>query len=74
MSKKQSSSKKNRKVDKSASSAVDDGLNVANGNKTSAPATIVQEDYQAQLHVLQIELVKLQRHFIKGMLEGAVRE
>jgi polyphosphate kinase 2 (PPK2 family) len=27
-------------------------------------ASISHEDYQAQLHVLQVELVKLQRHFI----------
>jgi polyphosphate kinase 2 len=29
-----------------------------------ATATISREDYEAQLHMLQIELVKLQRHFI----------
>ena len=30
----------------------------------SAEALISREDYHAQLHVLQVELVKLQRHFI----------
>ena len=30
----------------------------------SAPAPISHEDYEAQLHMLQVELVKLQRHFI----------
>lgn len=30
-----------------------------------APATISRDDYDAQLHILQVELVKLQRHFIR---------
>lgn len=30
----------------------------------SAKASISREDYDAQLHILQVELVKLQRHFI----------
>jgi len=30
----------------------------------SATAPISREDYEAQLHMLQVELVKLQRHFI----------
>ena len=30
----------------------------------SATAAISREDYEAQLHMLQVELVKLQRHFI----------
>jgi polyphosphate kinase 2 len=30
----------------------------------SAPAPISREDYGAQLHLLQVEMVKLQRHFI----------
>ena len=30
----------------------------------SSTAAISREDYQAQLHLLQVELVKLQRHFI----------
>ena len=28
------------------------------------PASVSREDYEAQLHLLQVELVKLQRHFI----------
>ena len=32
------------------------------------------QEYKDTLHILQVELVKLQRHFIAGMLEGAVRE
>ncbi|MGV2480317.1 UNVERIFIED_CONTAM: polyphosphate kinase 2, partial [Salmonella enterica subsp. enterica serovar Weltevreden] len=31
----------------------------------TATRSIGREDYEAQLHMLQIELVKLQRHFIK---------
>ena len=31
----------------------------------AAARSMSQEDYEAQLHMLQIELVKLQRHFIK---------
>ena len=31
---------------------------------TTAGATISREDYAAQLHLLQVEMVKLQRHFI----------
>ena len=30
----------------------------------SATASVSREDYEAQLHMLQVELVKLQRHFI----------
>ena len=30
----------------------------------AATASISREDYEAQLHLLQVELVKLQRHFI----------
>lgn len=65
MSKKQSSGKKSKRADNNASRAVDDGLTVAAGHGTEAPTTISREDYEAQLHMLQVELVKLQRHFIK---------
>ena len=33
-------------------------------SESSAMTTISREDYDAQLHILQVELVKLQRHFI----------
>ena len=65
MSKKHSSSKRSKRADKNASRAVDDGLKLASGSTTSAPTAIAHEDYEAQLHLLQVELVKLQRHFIK---------
>ena len=44
--------KKNRKKDASAE------------HDTAAVTEITHEDYGAQLHILQVELVKLQRHFI----------
>ncbi|MEP7303840.1 MAG: polyphosphate kinase 2, partial [Caldimonas sp.] len=34
------------------------------GDAADEKTAISAEDYQAQLHLLQIELVKLQRHFI----------
>ena len=37
---------------------------VGGANSTAASASISSEDYHAQLHLLQVELVKLQRHFI----------
>ena len=48
------------------------GKNGDNGNVSTMPRADVSdqkiaisvEDYQAQLHLLQVELVKLQRHFI----------
>ena len=41
------------------------GVPIASSTATSAKATTISpEDYDAQLHVLQVELVKLQRHFI----------
>lgn len=44
-----------------------DGTGTAHGSARDETATrsIGREDYEAQLHMLQIELVKLQRHFIK---------
>ncbi len=36
----------------------------ATAGKDDAPTSIAREDYEAQLHMLQVELVKLQRHFI----------
>lgn len=45
----------------------DDGVDLSKGSTHSehrADASISKEDYRTQLHELQIELVKLQRHFI----------
>lgn len=36
----------------------------ATAGKDDAPTSIAREDYEAQLHMLQVELVRLQRHFI----------
>jgi len=63
-------SKKNHKDKRSkeGSMVADGGCGAA--PDASAPAeglattTISREDYDAQLHILQVELVKLQRHFI----------
>ena len=58
-------SKKDRK-DKHPGASSDDGkVSVAASAYTlSENVPISAEDYQAQLHLLQVELVKLQRHFI----------
>jgi polyphosphate kinase len=41
------------------------GASNASASETESATTLIShEDYQAQLHMLQIELVKLQRHFI----------
>jgi polyphosphate kinase 2 len=40
-------------------------VNKTQGEAEPAPARPVREDYEAQLRLLQIELVKLQRHFIR---------
>lgn len=59
---------KNKKGAKGAKHKADvDGTGTAHGSARDETATrsISREDYEAQLHMLQIELVKLQRHFIK---------
>lgn len=59
---------KNKKGAKGAKHKADvDGTGTAHGSARDETATrsIGREDYEAQLHMLQIELVKLQRHFIK---------
>ncbi len=44
--------------------AVDSASGAPGPEMGSATARISREDYEAQLHMLQVELVKLQRHFI----------
>lgn len=58
-------SKKNHK-DKHHGASSDNGKAsvAASADTPSEKTTISAEDYQAQLHLLQVELVKLQRHFI----------
>jgi polyphosphate kinase 2 (PPK2 family) len=59
---------KNKKGAKGAKHKADvDGTGTAHGSARDETATrsIGREDYEAQLHVLQVELVKLQRHFIR---------
>ena len=62
--------KKQKKQDKQAKADTVE----ARAAKASAPAadarvssleSLSREDYEAQLHMLQVELVKLQRHFIR---------
>ena len=58
-------SKKDHK-DKHHGASSDNGKGsvAASADTLSEKTTISAEDYQAQLHLLQVELVKLQRHFI----------
>ena len=62
MSKKNHQDKRSRDSQTAAADA--DAPNASAATKAPAQAPISQEDYEAQLHLLQIELVKLQRHFI----------
>jgi polyphosphate kinase 2 len=62
-------SKKHKKQRKHDGISTDDG---AGGTTARTPAaespsdrSLSREEYEAQLHVLQVELVKLQRHFIR---------
>lgn len=59
--------KKQEKRDKISTS--EDGVSRATAptSDTAAPTdrSLSREEYEAQLHVLQVELVKLQRHFIR---------
>ena len=63
-------SKKNHKHkhEKSSYMASDDGANTVQdasaASEGTGKASISREVYDAQLHILQVELVKLQRHFI----------
>ena len=63
-------SKKHKKQDKHAkigTSADGAGRATAPTSDATAPSdpSLSREEYEAQLHVLQVELVKLQRHFIR---------
>jgi polyphosphate kinase len=63
-------SKKHKKQDKHAkigTSANGAGRATAPTSDATAPSdpSLSREEYEAQLHVLQVELVKLQRHFIR---------
>jgi len=51
-------------VREAAVNAVGPASGAPASGKGSATAPISHEDYEAQLHTLQVELVKLQRHFI----------
>ena len=60
-------SKKNRKGkhrDNSLVEVTDDAATATMLSASPEETSISREDYGAQLHVLQVELVKLQRHFI----------
>jgi polyphosphate kinase 2 len=58
-------SKKNRKEKHQDSDGDNGNASAAGGvDLLDQAVTISDEDYHAQLHVLQVELVKLQRHFI----------
>jgi len=60
-------SKKHKKQDK-VQAAIGTGSEVVDARSAAgAPAdrSLSREEYEAQLHVLQVELVKLQRHFIR---------
>jgi polyphosphate kinase 2 len=58
-------SKKDRKDRHHGASDDADQVSVARSAGTVDESTAISaEDYQAQLHLLQVELVKLQRHFI----------
>lgn len=56
------------------------GLSSSQARVDAAKGVQGREDYEAQLHLLQIELVKLQRHFIGCgdrilvLLEGGMRQ
>ncbi len=65
MSKKLSSGNKSERTHNNAPSVTDDGSSAGIVHGTATPTTISHEDYKADLHMLQVELVKLQRHFIK---------
>ena len=64
-------SKKNRKDKRAkgeyAPATVDRGAlpDASAAGAGPGPVSIAREDYDAQLHILQVELVKLQRHFIR---------
>lgn len=51
-------------VREAATAAVDSASTAPTSESGSATAPISRVDYEAQLHMLQVELVKLQRHFI----------
>ena len=51
-------------VREAAVAAVGPASGATTSEVRSATAPIAREDYEAQLHMLQVELVKLQRHFI----------
>jgi polyphosphate kinase len=64
-------SKKRSKGSKKTAHGSDHGVTQAGAPSTQVAAgkddvetSITREDYEAQLHMLQVELVKLQRHFI----------
>ena len=61
-------SKKKHKHRDESSETVAAAVGAASGASASgagsATATVSREYYEAQLHMLQVELVKLQRHFI----------
>ncbi len=63
MSKKQK--KQDRLPKEGSSEGADSPVDVAPGADSSVHRSLTREEYEAQLHVLQVELVKLQRHFIR---------
>jgi polyphosphate kinase 2 (PPK2 family) len=63
-------SKKHKKQDKHDKTGVNEdgtGRAAAPTSEAAAPSdrSLSREEYEAQLHLLQVELVKLQRHFIR---------
>lgn len=51
---------------------VDEGLSIAMDHSIVVPTAISKNDYKADLHMLQDELVKLQCHFIKCGVKNLV--
>jgi len=67
MSKKQKKHDRNEKISQRADSADGAGGAVTPTTGPAVPSdrSLSKDEYEAQLHVLQVELVKLQRHFIR---------